>query len=155
MRPASPEPAPGPGLVVIGRKEYLDFPEWGVRRVRVKVDTGARTSALDVAGWDVEPGPDGPVALVRLSLDGAGPRRVVEVRTSVLGTARVRCTAGGCEHRPVIEALVALGPVRKRIRLTLTNRSAMRHRMILGRQALTGSFLVDVGRQYLLRRHKG
>jgi hypothetical protein len=143
-----------PGPLVIGRKEYLDFPEWGLRRVRVKVDTGARTSALDVSDCTLESGPDGPTVRLRLALHPRRPGEWVEVRAPVVRTARVRCTAGGCEERPVIEALVRLGPLHRRIELTLTDRSAMRHRMILGRQALDG-LLVDVTRKYLLRRRGG
>ena len=36
------------GRLIVGWKEYADFPEWAVRRVKVKIDTGARTSALGV-----------------------------------------------------------------------------------------------------------
>ena len=38
---------------VVGWKEYVDFPEWGIRRVKVKIDTGARTSALDVVSYEL------------------------------------------------------------------------------------------------------
>jgi hypothetical protein len=51
-----------------------------------------------------------------------------------------------------VAALVRLGPVEKRIRLTIANRAAMRYPMILGREALAGSFLVDVGQTYVQRR---
>jgi hypothetical protein len=156
MAPDTPGPATlATGLLVIGRKEYLDFPPWGLRRVRVKVDTGARTSALDVAGYEIERDGSQWQARVRLVLHPHRHRRVVEVLAPVVRMARVRSTAGECEERPVIEAEVRLGPVHKRIRLTLANRSAMRHRMILGREALAGSFLVDVSRAYLLRDRKG
>jgi hypothetical protein len=47
--------------------------------------------------------------------------------------------------------MVQLGPVLKRIRLTVTSRAGLRYRMILGRQALAGNFVVDVSRKYLLR----
>jgi hypothetical protein len=53
--------------------------------------------------------------------------------------------------RPVIETEMVLGPVRKKILLTLTNRSGMLFRMILGRKALEGDFRVDVAGKYLLR----
>ena len=79
----------------------------------------------------------------------------VEVRTPVLRTTVVRHPGGQCEERPVVEALVRLGPVEKRIRLTVTNRAHMRCRMILGRQALAGSFLIDVSRKYLVQTPKG
>jgi hypothetical protein len=140
---------PPPGALWIGRKEYLDFPEWGLHRVRVKIDTGAWTSALDVADCVLEEGAEGVVACLRMVL----PRRrrqVLEIRAPVLRQTRVRNSGGLCEQRPVVEALVRLGPVQKRIPLAVTNRSHMRYRMILGRQALAGSFVVDVSRKYLL-----
>ena len=98
----------GPPPLLIGWKEYVAFPEWDLRRVRAKIDTGACTSALDVAGYELE-----------------------------------------AERRPVVEAMVRLGPVEKRIRLTVTRRSTMRFRMLLGREALRGQFVVDVRRKYV------
>lgn len=142
---------PDPLPLVIGWKEYLDFPEWGVHRVRVKIDTGARTSALDVAGYELLEGPTGPLARLRLALSRLHPERVTIVETPVLRHVTVCSTCLTRELRPVIEALIRLGPVEKRIRLTLTRRDGLRHRMILGRQALAGTFLVDVSRRFLLK----
>jgi hypothetical protein len=64
----------------------------------------------------------------------------------------VRNSSGTCEERPLVETMLRLGPVTKRVRLTITNRSNMRFRMILGRKALEGDFVVDVGKKYLMRR---
>jgi hypothetical protein len=154
----TPEPtdwplaAPPPGAWLIGRKEFLDFPEWGLRRVRVKVDTGAWSSALDVSEYHLQEEDGELTACLRLALHRS--RRVVEVRAPVLRRTVVRNPCGQSEERPVVEALIRLGPVQKRIRLTVTDRRDMRCRMILGRQALTGSFVVDVSRKYLLRTPK-
>jgi hypothetical protein len=62
----------------------------------------------------------------------------------------VRNTGGIREHRPVVEALVRLGPVLRRIRLTIASRAGMCYPMILGREALAGAFVVDVSQTYLL-----
>jgi hypothetical protein len=140
---------PAQSLLVIGRKEFLEFPEWRVRRVRVKIDTGARTSALDVVDYEIVD--EGKLVRLRLALKRHRPDRITVVEAPLLGMTRVCSTSGCREQRPVIDAAVRLGPVSKRIRLTLTNRSTMRHRMILGRQALAGTFLVDVSSKYLLR----
>ena len=53
--------------------------------------------------------------------------------------------------RPLIETDMVLGPLRKRIFVTLTDRSDMLFRMILGRKALEGDFYVDPSGKYLLR----
>jgi hypothetical protein len=147
---AGADPRAGP--LLIGWREYLGFPDWGIRRVKVKIDTGARTSALDVAGYElIEVDGQAVVAELRLALHRKDPGRLTVVRAPVLGTAVVRNTSGVCEHRPLIETTIRLGPVVKRVRLTVANRSRMRFRMILGRTALGGDFLVDVSKQYLLR----
>ena len=138
--------------LLIGRREYLDFPEWDVRHVRVKVDTGAFRSALDVADYEVSERECGQsVVRMRLALNRRHPERITIVETPVLRTVVVSSSGGTCQERPLIEALVRLGPVEKRIRLTIANRSQMRYRMILGRDALMGSFIVDVREKYLLR----
>jgi hypothetical protein len=137
---------------VIGWKEFLDFPEWGVKHVRVKVDSGACTSALGVLNCIVEQGhPDGERAILQLALHSRRPGRVLRIQVPIVGRVWVKNSGGWKERRPVIEALIRLGPIHKRIRMTVTDRSRMLTPILLGRQALAGDFLVDVSRKYLLR----
>ena len=144
----------GSGPVQIGWKEYLDLPEMGIFRLKAKVDTGARTSALHVDSLQVvETLPDGTeIAEVELGTDRRRPERRVTARVAILGRLRVKDSGGHPDVRPYIETELVLGPVRKRIRLTLTNRSGMLFRMILARKALEADFLVDTSRKYLLRK---
>jgi hypothetical protein len=143
----------GPRPLLIGWKERLDFPGWGIRRVKAKVDTGARTSALDAVSYELYHAGDGGLCIrLRLALQRKrhlGELRVVEV--PVLRMVVVRNSGGMHEQRPLIEADVVLGPVRKRVLLTVTNRAGMRFRVILGRLALADDFVVDVSKKYLLR----
>ncbi len=139
--------------LLIGCKEMIAFPEWNIRRVRAKVDTGAWTTALDVCESHlVELGPG--KYLVRFSpvltrkKGTCGP--IIEA--AVVRMVMVRNTSGNAELRPVVETEIQLGPVRKRIRITLTDRSRMRSPVILGRSAIAGEFVVDVARKYLMRR---
>jgi hypothetical protein len=150
--PPSDSPVLPPRLVLIGWKEYVEFPEWGLRRVRAKIDTGARTSALGVQSCRVEQGSGGAVLLLELALHRKKPGRVLGVRVPVVATVVVKNSGGQTEHRPVIETLLRLGPVNKRIRLTVTDRSTMRYPVLLGRLALAGSFAVDVTQKYLLKK---
>lgn len=138
----------------VGWKEYLDLPELGVFRMKTKVDTGARTSTLHVDSLRVlDVLPDGSE---RVALDFRPDRRRtdwrVQAEVRVLRRMRVVDSGGHPELRPVIETEMVLGPVRKRILVTLTDRSGMLFRMILGRKALEGDFRVDVAGKYLLRK---
>jgi hypothetical protein len=138
--------------LTIGWKEHVDFLDWGLKRVKAKVDTGARTSALDAVSYELRPSDAGLIAELRLALDRRHPERLTTVQTPVLALIAVTNTSGVREERPVVEATLRLGPVRKRVRLTLTSRAGMRFPMILGRTALQGDFIVDVQRKYLLRK---
>lgn len=142
--------------VVIGWQEEIDFPDWGFRRIRVKIDTGARTSALDVVSYTLrhEEG-QGPIAELRLALRRRHPERVKTVTVRVLRMVVVCNSSGMREQRPLIETTMRLGPVTKTVQLTVTNRFNMRFPVILGRKALAGDFLVDVGRKHVLKRSRG
>jgi hypothetical protein len=138
--------------VLIGWKEYVAFPDWGIRRLKAKIDTGARTSALDAAAYEVRETPAGLVAELWLPLSARHPERVALVRTAVLGTVVVCNSSGQRETRPLVETTLSLGGLSKRIRLTVTNRAGMLFRLILGRKALEGDFVVDVSGKYLCGR---
>lgn len=150
--PARPTPLPGP-LALAGWKERARLPELGLA-LKAKLDTGARTSALHVSGLRVvREDPEGRHEVEIL----VTPRRrhpwvVVPVRTRLLGEIEVTDSGGHRERRPLIETLLVLGTLRRRIRLSLTDRSGMLFPLILGRTAIAGALVVDPAARYLLRR---
>ena len=143
--------AAGGRIPTLGWKELVALPELGIPRLKAKIDTGARTSVLHVSAAEVlERFPDGSSMLaIRVPLDRRGGREVA-ARVTALREMQVTDSGGHAEVRPVIETTLVLGPVRKRILLTLTDRRGMLFRMLLGRKALEGDFLVDVARKYLM-----
>lgn len=138
-------------LPILGWKERVDFPEWGLYRLRAKVDTGARTSALHVARYELDTTGTSPSATLWLDIDPrlGEPLRVV---TPLVRMTVVRSSSGVRERRPVIRTVTRLGPYQLLVEFTLTNRARMRHRIILGRLALAGRFTIDPGQTYLLPR---
>lgn len=138
-------------LPVIGWKEYVALPELSVPSLKAKIDTGARTSALHVAAirrLTEEVAGEADLEIT-LAPDRRRPDELVRARVRQLARIRVTDSGGHTDLRPVIETLLVLGPVAKRIRVTLADRSTMLFRMILGRKAVEGEFVVDVSRKYL------
>lgn len=149
-------------LPVMGWKEQASLPDWGIRRLRVKLDTGARTSALHVRDMravvgDDEvpvPPPDEDVVLRFAVVLGRGEHaRRREVTAPAIDFRSVRNTGGGEEHRAVVRTRVVCGPLDEEIELTVTDRTGMNFRMLLGRTALAGRCLVDPDRGYLVSPH--
>lgn len=154
LGPSSPAaPSRQSALWTIGWKEYVGLPELGVDRLKAKVDTGARTSALHILNFQVIRRHDDGTAEIEMTvpLDREGSRRTV-CRARMIDRIRVTDSGGHPAVRPLIETVLRLGPVSKRIRLTLSDREGMLFRMLLGRKTLEGSFLVDVSGKYLLSR---
>jgi hypothetical protein len=155
-----PRPSPQAELAgppyLIGWKELVDFPDWGISQVKAKVDTGARTSAIHVEHYQLyEDARLGLMAELCLALNRRKPEHMTIVHTPVLKTVLVRNSGGQSENRPLIATRIRLGPIVKPILLTATNRATMLFRMLLGRKALEGDFLVDVRQRYRLRGRSG
>jgi hypothetical protein len=135
----------------VGWKEFIDLPDWGLRQVKAKLDTGARTTAIGATGCVLVAKADGSYeAELTLALYRKWPDKLVTVRVPVVGFALVRNTGGHVEKRVVVETAVRLGPVTKTVRATVTDRSRMLTRVILGRSALTPEFAVDPSRKFVL-----
>jgi len=149
--PMSPATAPEKPATTLGWKEYVDLPQLDVFGLKAKVDTGARTSALHVESLVVtERHADGTASIeFEVPLDRKRPERRVRSRALMLTAVTVTDSGGRAELRPVIETELVIGPVSRRVRLTLTDRTGMLFRLLLGRKALEGDFLIDVGKKYL------
>ena len=134
---------------IIGWREWLDLPDLGIHRIKVKVDTGARTSSLhafDLEHFEVE-GESWVRFLVHpLQRDA---ETTVAVETPLADERRVRPSTGRAAVRPVIRTRAVLGGSCWPIEITLINRDVMGFRMLLGRQAVRRRFLVDPGRSFL------
>ena len=138
----------------VGWVERISLPALGVERLRAKIDTGARTSALHVTRMKTVGTSDGPHRrpILEVTLPG-GSRRgaaAVAVRVIVRDYVQVKDTSGRTERRPVIETTLRLGTLERRIRVTLTNRGDMRFPMLIGRTALGPGVVVDPSRRVLL-----
>ena len=76
-------------------------------------------------------------------------RGSIETEAVVLEDRTVRSSSGETEKRPVIRTTVQLLDRAWAIEFTLTNRDEMGFRMLLGRQAVRGLFLIDPQRSFL------
>ena len=136
-------------LPVIGWREKVSLPELGISSVKVKIDTGARSSALHA--FDIEMFKKGEVDFVRFKVHPIqrSRKKVIVAEAPLVDVREVRNSGGRAQSRPVILTMISLGGEQWPIELTLTNRRKMGFRMLLGRQGVRDRFLVDSGRSYV------
>jgi hypothetical protein len=135
---------------VIGWREWVALPDFGVARMKCKIDTGARTSALHATAIRYFDGPDG-ARMVRFKVhpDQRRSRHTIEAEAPFVEKRLVKSSSGVAELRPVIRTHVELAGVCWPLEITLARRELMGFRMLLGRQAMTRRFIVDPARSYL------
>ena len=155
-----PDPArldpPGPkaaatcpsAVVVIGWREWLSLPDLGVRAIRAKVDTGARSSALHVDAF--ETGFRDGVEWVRFHLGSDGHFDREWAEAPVLDRRMVTDSGGHRSERVFIRTALLIAGDRRDIEINLSHRHNMLFPMLLGRTAMAGRFLVDPQRSFVL-----
>lgn len=144
---------------IVGWREWVALPEFGIAALRVKVDTGARTSALHAEDIRIVRQKNSGERFVRFTLFPKKNRlKPVRVKTPLLGYRKVRSSLGHETNRPVVSTTLRLGADSWPIEITLVNRDIMGFRMLLGRSAIQHGFLIDPAQSFLLprpRRRKG
>ena len=131
----------------IGYQEFVALPVWGIKRLLVKSDSGARSSSLDAKNIEELPGDRVRFEVVLSRTDRS---QTLTVEAPIVRRTKIRPSHGETQNRLVVAAELHVGPVVKTIEVTLVSRKRMICRMLLGRTALADDFLVDCGDRFLL-----
>jgi hypothetical protein len=140
--------------IVIGWREWVGFPSLGIAQIKAKVDTGARTSCLHA--FLVEPFERDGAPWVHFDIhpNQRNNTEVLSCMAPVRDRRLVRDSGGHEELRYVIETTLSIGDLTHTVEVTLTDRDSMKFRVLLGRTAMNGQYIVDPGRSYLRGKRK-
>ena len=143
-------------LATLGWREWVSLPAIGIRALRGKVDTGARTSALNAHSIETFEIEQSPWVRFKLRLNRK-TKREVTCCAKIKDMRVVKDSGGHAEERYVIETPVRFGNSEEEwvIEITLANRTDMRFAMLIGRTAIKNRFTVDPSRSFVAgRRNK-
>ena len=136
-------------ITLLGWREWLSLPELGIEKIKAKVDTGARSSALHAENIQTFTKDDKTWLRFIIHPIQKDDETKILAEAPLLEYREVRSSSGHSEERPVVTTRVSLGEMNWQIELTLTQRDEMGFRMLLGRQAIKQGFLVNPNKSFL------
>jgi hypothetical protein len=131
---------------IIGRREWASLPEFGLKNVKVKIDTGAYSSSIHASLIEEK---DGVLSVVFLDSNHPdfqnNPFFFKEYRRK-----KVKSSNGIVQERYFIKTYIVLGSVKIKTEFSLTQRKGMRYPILIGRKLLNKRFLIDTSLKYTL-----
>lgn len=134
---------------IVGWREWVALPKIGIGRIKAKIDTGARTSALHA--YDVVVIKRQGREFVRFKVHPLQrvTRKVIDCEAPLKEWRYVTDSGGRRTLRPVIFTTVEMGGVSIEIEITLIARDQMGFRMLIGREAIKGKWVVDPAKSFI------
>ncbi len=131
------------GKQVIGWLEtVLIYP--GEVKMRAKLDTGAKSSAVNVLLLNkIERNGETWVSFELQNDRNKKKRKTVIVEKKVVRTIKIKKKGGGLQERYVVMLEICLGGMKKQIKASLVDRSNFNYQVLIGRDDLADDFLVD------------
>jgi len=131
-------------IKLIGRREYVDFPELNIFKVEAKIDTGAYTSALHCQDIAIKEIGGKPLLCFKL-LDETHPEyNEQEHCFENFIQKSIKSSSGETELRYIIKTLLIIGHKKIRTTVSLTDRGNMRYPVLIGRKMIKNKFIIDV-----------
>lgn len=134
---------------LIGRREYVDFPELKVFSVEAKIDTGAYTSSIHCSDIVIKKINNADVLCFKL-LDVTHPELAKqEYHFEEFYKKKIKNSFGEMEERYIIKTRIKLGRKTIRTTLSLSDRENMRYQVLIGRRMLKRKFIIDVNKIHI------
>ena len=136
--------------IILGWREWAALPGLEIKRIKAKLDTGAKTSTLHA--FCVEPYRHKGAAWVRFGVHPLQRNKKVErlCHAEIQDQRWITDSGGHKDKRFVITTPLQIGTLVFPIELTLTNRDNLQFRLLVGRTALSKHFVIDPSRSYVI-----
>lgn len=140
------------GLIIIGEVENVTFKSKGLK-LKARIDTGAETSSLGVV--DQQPFERDSKKWLRFSVKDPTNEKLISFEKPIVRTASIKRHGAEDMKRPVVKLKILLGKIEMERQFTLADRSKYTFPVLIGRNVLSGKYLVDVNRKFSAKQTGG
>lgn len=138
-------------LELIGSEEWCVFKDLGVPAIKARIDSGAKTSSIQATNIRIHS--KEAEEWVKFDVNPLQENRSIAIacEAKLVDRRMVKSSSGISEERLVVKTPLTLGNSVFDIELTLANRDTMEFRMLLGREAINGRYLVNPAETYKIQ----
>lgn len=135
--------------IIVGWREWVKIPTLGIEWIKAKMDTGARSSAIDAE--NIREFSDGGTPHVAFAVNPHQRKLLpaVECIAPILDERLVTSSSGHQQRRYFVEIEIEIGDATWPIEVSLAERANLDLRMLLGRAAMRRRALVDPAQSFL------
>lgn len=133
---------------IIGRREYIDLPDFGLSGIVAKIDTGAYNGAIHTTGV-IEKEVNGVTVIEFSLLDETHPEFKEDIyQVDDFEKRVVKNSNGTSQLRYVVPTKIILAGEEILVKFSLSNRKSLRYPVLIGRKVIKNRFLVDVSKKF-------
>jgi len=132
-------------LTPLGWREWVFLPAHNDFRLKAKIDTGARSSAIHATNIQIYQ--KGKNERVKFQIFQS--KSFLNMDTKLLSYKKIKNSFGDTEIRPVIYLKIKIGTEVWVTKITLAQRSGLTYPMLIGRNTLNKKHIVHSHRSYL------
>jgi ribosomal protein S6--L-glutamate ligase len=138
-------------LKIIGSEEWCVFESLGIPAIKARADSGAKTSSIQATNIKIFS--KGVQEWVKFEVNPLQENRSIAIVCEAVLVDRrmVKSSSGISEERLVVKTPVTLGGITYDIELTLASRDTMEFRLLLGREAISGRYIVNPALNYQIQ----
>lgn len=135
-------------LPIIGEVEYVLVEPPGIK-LEARIDTGADSSSIHAENIHLVERDE--KTYVRFTVVDPKTDKPLELERKLHRKVRIKRQSGDYERRYVVKLWLTLGDIKENVDVTLTDRSDFEFPLLVGRNLLTDTAIVDVSRKHTLK----
>ena len=132
-------------LTPLGWREWVFLPSYNDFKLKAKIDTGARTSAIHATNIQVYPKNGSEMVKFKIYQSNF----FLDIDTELVSYKKIKSSFGQTETRPTVHMKIQIGGEIWLTEITLAQRAKLTYPMLIGRNTLNKKHIIHSHRSYL------
>ena len=132
-------------LTPLGWREWVFLPSYNYFKLKAKIDTGARTSAIHATNIQIYQKNCGEMVKFQIYQS----KSFLDIDTELISYKKIKSSFGQTETRPTVHMKIQIGAEIWLTEITLAQRAKLTYPMLIGRNTLNKRHIIHSHRSYL------